>query len=55
MNSNPISDADLQRTKKAPACLICGRDTSIYGYTYGACDRCTKKAIEAYQGRKTRR
>ena len=30
-------------------CIFCGRETIVYGYTYGACDDCTKAALRAYK------
>lgn len=32
-------------------CVICGKSTKVYGYTYGACDACAKKAIQLAKGK----
>lgn len=29
-------------------CCICDADTRVEGYTYGACNRCTKEALKRY-------
>lgn len=29
-------------------CIICDADMNIYGYTYGACNACVKKALKQY-------
>ena len=36
------------RRKPTVPCHICGADTQVAGYTYGACSRCTKIALKRY-------
>ncbi len=36
-------------------CRICGKPTKQFGFTYGACDACAKRAIEELETRERNR